>query len=160
MTFMLSKLKSYFKKSPFDELVSKDSESYFLHELKIAEMIPDSKYGLVLAHLNHEQKLSSEDIELKFNVSNSDALLIAKKIKDIYYKASCEKAWDDNFIKTYSSGVKAFILRSSGTNQHCDFCLSNFDKELEVSRKVFKGFHQKCKCVPYKKSFMEPVMKF
>lgn len=157
---MLSKLKGYLKKSLVDELASKDSKSYFLNELKIAEMIPSSKYKLALAHLNHEQKLSSEDIELKFNVSNRDALLIAKKIKDIYYKASCEKAWDDNFIKTHSSGVKTFILRSSGTNEHCEFCLSNFDKELDVSSKVFKDFHQKCKCIPYKKSFMEPVIKF
>jgi len=157
---MLSKLKRYFKKSLIDELVSKESNSYFLNELKIAEIIPSSKYELVLAHLNHEQKLSPQGIELKFNVSDSEAQLIAKKIKEIYYKASCEKAWDDSFIKTHSSGINTFILRSSGTNEHCEFCLSNFDKELDVSSKVFKDFHQKCKCVPYKKSSMEPIINF
>lgn len=134
--------------------------AYFLDELEIESIIPKSKYTLVLAHLNHESKLTDSIISSEFQVNEEEIKHINKVVRDIYYKGSCEKAWDDNFIKSHKSGIKEAILRSSGTNNHCDYCRSRFDKKIDLSINTFFDFKKNCMCIPYKKSHLEPIITF
>ncbi|KOO58862.1 hypothetical protein WH43_06505 [Rheinheimera sp. KL1] len=157
---MLKKIKNLLLREYQLQVEFRDINSYFLSELNCSD-IPESKYEVSLSHLNHEKKLDLKDIEEIFGADEQRAKSIQNSLKRIYYKASCDKAWDDSFIKALKADfVKTFILKNAGTNEHCDFCLSKFDQELPLTVKTLEMFHSNCKCKPYKKSFIEPVIKF
>jgi hypothetical protein len=158
---MFSKIKQLLSKKADGLVMKRELNSYFISELDSESNIPKSKYEAVLAHLNHELKLNVEEIEDLFSVESSQATYIFNSLKKIYYKASCEKSWDDQFIKALESNVvDSFVLKNAGSNEHCKFCLSKFDQEMRLTTQVLKSFHDNCKCNPYKKSYINPVIKF
>jgi len=157
---MFEKIKKLLSREESRQAQVRDLNSYFLSELNCSD-IPESKYEIVLSHLNHEKKHNLQDIKEQFGADDVRATAIQNELKSIYYKASCDKAWDDSFIKALNiDSVKSVILKNAGTNEHCDFCSSKFDKEIPLTVHTLEMFHSNCKYKPYKKSFIEPVIKF
>jgi hypothetical protein len=156
---------------------------YFQKELDLCPFIKNECHSIVMKHLSHEVSLVKTDNKLtaeeKISIGINPRQAITKELvavlteeglklkypqgvlADIYNKASCEKSWDDQFIKALESNVvNSFVLKNAGTNEHCKFCLSKFDQEMQLTTQVLKSFHDNCKCNPYKKSYINPVIKF
>nr|WP_306287434.1 hypothetical protein [Pseudoalteromonas sp. WY3] len=142
------------------KLKVEEVKAYFNRELDACELIPKEKYPVVMQHLLHEQKLKAEDISLVFGVSTEKAREISAAIKAIYNKATITRAWDDNLIKSINAGIKKFSLCRSGTNEDCDWCKSQFGKELELNGGTKAMFENNCQCKPYRKSFIQPKVEF
>jgi hypothetical protein len=158
---MFSHVKKLFSKKASNNIQSRELDTYFQAELNKCGYIPEGRYDLVLCHLRHQSKLDHAMIESKFNVDESGSREIFAAIRHIYYKATCDKAWDDNYIKMYTSGVvKKATLKNAGSNEHCDYCLASFDKTIPITVETFNAFYKNCSCRPYKRSFFEPVVSF
>ena len=158
---MFSIIKNLFSKNVDDSIQPRELNTYFLIELNESSCIPKEKYDLVLRHLNHQSKLDHKIIESEFNVDHDGANKIVAFLRNTYYKATCDKAWDDNYIKMYSSGVaKIAVLISAGTNEHCEYCLDIFDKEIPITVLTFHAFRENCSCRPYKKSYFKSIIRF
>jgi hypothetical protein len=158
---MFSHLNKLFSKKASNNIQSRELDTYFRIELNKCGCIPEGRYELVLCHLRHQLKLDHAMIESEFYVDKSGSRKIFAAIRHIYYKATCHKAWDDNYIKMYMSGVvKKATLRKAGSNEHCDYCLASFDKTIPITVETFNAFHKNCSCKPYKCSFFEPVVSF
>lgn len=158
---MFSHLKKLFSKKAPNNIQSRELDTYFRVELNKFDCISEGRYELVLCHLRHQSKLDHAMIGSEFNVDERGSREIFAAIRHIYYKATCDKAWDDNYIKMYTSGVvKKATLKKAGSNEHCDYCLASFDKKIPITVETFNEFYKNCSCKPYKSSFFEPVVSF
>lgn len=162
---MLKKIASLFqggteKNAQHKKLEVEEVEAYFNRELDACELISEDKYSIVMQHLLHERKLKAEDISQMFGVSKEQARVVNTAIKEIYYKATITRAWDDNLFKSINAGVKKFSLCSAGTNEDCDWCKSIFGKEMELNSTTKAIFENNCRCKPYRKSFIQPKIEF
>jgi hypothetical protein len=158
---MFSHVKKLFSKKSSNNIQSRELDTYFIVGLNECGCIPEIRYELVLCHLRHQSKLDHAMIESEFNVDESGSREIFAAIRHIYNKATCDKAWNDNYIKMYTSGlVKNATLKKAGSNEHCDYCLARFDKKTPITVETFNAFNKNCNCKPYKSSFFEPVISF
>lgn len=158
---MFSHLKKLFSKKAPNNIQSRELDTYFLVELNKCDCISEGRYELVLCHLRHQSKLDHAMIGSEFNVDERGSREIFAAIRHIYYTATCDKAWDDNYIKMYTSGVvKKATLKKAGSNEHCDYCLASFDKKIPITVETFNEFYKNCSCKPYKNSFFVPVVSF
>ena len=162
---MLKKIASLFqgkpeKKTSQGKLEIEAAEAYFNRELGACELISEERHSVVMQHLLHESKLKTEDVSQVFGVSEEKARKISTAIKEIYYKATITRAWDDNLFKSINAGVKTFSLCSAGTNEDCDWCKSILGKELELNNNTKTMFESNCQCKPYRKSFIKSTVEF
>lgn len=165
---MLSKLKKIFSTKPQNksqsipktQLELEEIEVYFIREMEKSTFIHKKHHALVLRHLRHEEKINPTSVPEIFNVKENEALLVSSEIKKIYNKATIEREWDKKFIGLYTSGITKATLISSGHNEHCDFCTSQFGKELLITSDTYAEFKEHCTCKPYKKSFLSPEIRF
>ncbi len=158
---MFSRLNKLFSKKASNNIQLRELDTYFRIELNKCSFIPRGRFELVLCHLRHQSKLDHARIESEFNVDESGSREIFAAIRHIYNKATCDKAWDDNYIKMYMSGVvKEATLRKAGSHKHCDYCLASFDKKTPITVATFNAFHKNCSCMPYKCSFFDPLISF
>jgi hypothetical protein len=158
---MFSHVKKLFSKKTSNNIQARELDTYFIVGLNECGCIPEGRYELVLCHLRHQSKLDHAMIESEFNVDESGSREIFAAIRHIYNKAICDKAWNDDYIKMYTSGlVKKATLKKVGSNENCDYCLANFDKKIPITVETFNAFNKNCSCKPYKNSFFEPVISF
>lgn len=158
---MFTRVKKLFSKKAENNIQSRELGAYFRVELNKCGCIPEGRYDLVLCHLRHQSKLDHTMIQSEFNVDESGSREIFAAIRHIYNKATFDKAWDDNYIKMFTSGVvKKAILKNAGSNEHCDYCLASFDKKISITVETFNAFCKNCSCKPYRNSFFEPIVSF
>jgi hypothetical protein len=158
---MFSHVKKLFSKKTSNNIQARELDTYFIVGLNECGCIPEGRYELILCHLRHQSKLDHAMIESEFDVDESGSRETFAAIRHIYNKAICDKAWNDNYIKMYTSGlVKKATLKKAGSNEHCDYCLASFDKKIPITIETFNAFNKNCSCKPYKKSFVDPVVSF
>jgi len=102
---MLSQVKKLFSKKASNNIQSIELDTYFRVGLNECDCIPEGRYELILCHLRHQSKLDHSIIQSEFNVDESGSREIFTAIIHIYYKATCDKSWNDNYIKMYTSGL-------------------------------------------------------
>ncbi|MEO3684702.1 hypothetical protein ABHN84_20775 [Shewanella vesiculosa] len=159
---MFSKLKSVFIKKK--EIVKfRYLDEYFMRELKESSFnLLENEY-LILRHWKHEEKLDLEKICTEFSVGMDEAKFIFSLISEMYYKAACEKAWDDAYLKMYNTGLvkeATLISAQDSGHKHCFFCSEKMNKKLPITTETYLAFQTECRCKPYKKSFFKPFISF
>jgi hypothetical protein len=150
---MYSHVNKLFSKKASNNIQSRELDTYFIVGLNECGCIPEGRYEPVLCHLRHQSKLGHAMIESEFNVDESGSREIFAAIRHIYNKAICDKAWNDNYMKMYTSGlVKKATLKKAGSNEYCDYCdycLASFDKKIPITVETFNAFNKNCSCKPF-----------
>lgn len=159
---MFSKLKRFFIKKK--ELIKfRSLDEYFMRELKESSFSLLEHEYLILRHLKHEEKLDLEKICTEFSVGMDEAKSIFSQISKILYKATCDKAWDDAYLKMYNTGLvkeATLISAQDSGHKHCFFCSGKMNEKLPITTETYLAFQTECRCKPYKKSFFNPVISF
>lgn len=151
---------------------------YYLAELRKCKYIKPERYGCVLKHLTHEESLiktgTTLTIEEKKALGINTRLSITKELLEvltpeglalsnpkallekIYNKATITKLRDDGFAKSIKAGIKKFTLCESGDGSECQWCKENIG--LEHGSYLLQLMRENCKCEPYSKCFINPVI--
>lgn len=158
----------------------KPIREYFLAELKENKFIKHEHLESVLKHLTHDVSLtqtgntltSDEKKALGLNTRlsvtkelievltpNGLALSNPKAIlEEIYNKATITKSRDDNFEKSINAGIKKFTLNECGDGSECEWCKANLG--IEYGPNILQLIRDNCKCNPYSKCFIYPIVEF
>lgn len=186
---MIELLKSIFTSRKVDkDSISITSQSvgekpireYFLAELKENKYIKHEHLESILQHLTHDVSLtktgntltSDEKKALGLNtrlsitkelleVLTPDGLALNNPkaiLEEIYNKATITKLRDDNFEKSIKAGVKKFILNECGDGSKCEWCKANLG--IEHGPNILHLIRDNCKCSPYSKCFIKPIVGF
>ncbi|MFN3700048.1 MAG: hypothetical protein ACK4VI_00835 [Alphaproteobacteria bacterium] len=167
------------KNDSFSEL-EKPIENYLFDEIKASDYVKSSGCDTLIQHLTHKINLfkdgnlltneekKSLGLNVKMNISwefvnllTSDGLNLKNPkfiTQDIYNRAWALKRRDDSFYQAIRVGVKKFTLNECGDESECEWCKSVFGHEFDVS--ILEIIKENCKCVPYSKAFIAPVIEF
>lgn len=183
---MLGLIKSIFQKSEITAInkITEDNEEnldvLFKNELSLCPYIKPECYENVIKHLTHEKNLhktenilSTEEkralgLNTKVNFTQEFVAVLTKEgmdlqnpkniLTEIYNKVTISKATRDSFKKALKAGIKKFILKSSGSGDPCQWCISNENKEFGTE--ALETLDKNCTCIPYTCSYIKPVIEF
>jgi hypothetical protein len=163
---------------------SKDAgiELYFREEVEKSDYLKDESRQVVLDHLlgkidilKSGNKLSpSEKKALGINarltitselvaVLNEKAIRLAHPaaiITNMWSRATSKKSRHEQIEKLRASGVKKFKLMSCGDGNDCTWCQATQKQELSAQFDMDSAISEKCKCDPYCKCFIYPIVEF
>jgi hypothetical protein len=165
--------------SPSDsETPERPIETYFLSELQDCKYIKPEYHAVVLRHLKHEvsltktgSNLTSDEKKLRglnprlaitkelVDVLSDDGLSLNNPkliLEEIYNKATITKARTDEFQKAVRLGVSKFTLNACVDGSECAWCTEHSGRQF--GRDVIQQMEANCKCAPYSKCFITPVI--
>ncbi|AIL62238.1 hypothetical protein [Pseudomonas alkylphenolica] len=162
-----------------DEPVETGDGDYFLKELEACPYIKVEARNKVLDHLRQKVSLLKTDNKLtageKKELGINPRLSITKEfievltdegmalgnpkqmLEDLYYKATIEKMRDDGFAKALKVGVKKYKLEGASSDS-CEWCKKSNGKEFDMN--IMEKIKTNCKCKPYSRCFISPVVDF
>ncbi len=158
----------------------KPIREYFLAELKENKYIKHEHLESILKHLTHDVSLTKTSNTLTSNEKKAlglnTRLSITKELlevltpdglalnnpkvilEEIYNKATITKLRDDNFEKSIKAGIKKFTLNECGDGSECEWCKANLG--IEYGPNILQLIRDNCKCTPYSKCFITPIVEF
>ena len=163
---------------------SKDAgiEFYFQEEVDNSKYLRDGAKQAVLDHLlgktdilKSGNKLSSDEkkalgINARLTITrelvavlNEEAIRLAYPaaiITEMWSRATVKKSRHEQFAKLKASGVKNFKLMSCGDGNDCTWCQATQKKELSAQFDMDLAISDNCKCDPYCKCFIYPIVEF
>lgn len=163
-------------------VTSPEIEAYFQREVDCSGYINNNKKQVVLDHLigridilrtgneisPEEKKALGINARLKItrellDVLNEEGRSLsypAAAITEMWHRATSRKTRYDNLEKMRANAVAKFKLSSCGDGNDCDWCKANQDLELPTSLNLDSEISANCKCNPYCKCFLVPVIDF
>jgi hypothetical protein len=158
----------------------RSTEEYFYVEVENSPYFKAEFKQNVLDHLLHKKSLNKTGnnltVEEKRNLGINTRLSITKELAQvlssegisldnpkvalevIYYRVTTSKARIDNFTRAQKIGTKQFKLLASGDGSDCDWCRSNSDRKFGLD--ILEQIKTQCRCSPYSKSVVNPIVEF